>query len=155
MAYQVFTELFAASILLGDTSQPQTGFQLRRTRTRKIPSRPTTKKSSTSQPGTASCNKVGSSIKSEASGPHLSTSRSFQSTMPSSTTSMDSGMKYTKTGRISKAQKGVRGAHTCECGKVSFVNLLHEFRIPCICSSSYVANSAYSESSTRKNLLSS
>jgi hypothetical protein len=127
MADQASTVPFVESISLGESSQPQTTIQLRRTRKRKISSRPGTKESA-SHRDTVSHNEFGLAVKSEVSGPHSSTSRVFpQSTMPSSTTSVNSGIlspRYTKTGRISKAQKGVRGAHSCGCGKVSLIHLL-------------------------------
>lgn len=127
MADQAITTPFTESISPSELSQPHTAFQLRRTRNCKVPSRPGTKKSS-SHRDTVSHIQLGSSIELEASGPHRSTSIvSLQSTMPSSTTSVNSGIlspKYTKTGRVSKAQKGVRGAHSCGCGKVSLINLL-------------------------------
>lgn len=125
MACQALAEPFAASISLGDTSQPQTAFHLRRSRARKNPLRPSPKKLSTSPRDTLSHSKFGLTIKFEALGTHQSTSE--LSTMPSSTSSIDSGMRYTKTGRVSKAQKGLRGAHTCVCGKVSLFNLVHQF----------------------------
>src|ERR1700712_2887271 len=119
MADQATTELLAESISPGESSQPQTTLQLRRTRTRKVPAQSNSKKSS-SHRDTVSHNQLDSAIKSEASGPHRSASIvSPQSTMPSSTTSVNSGIlsaRYTKTGRISKAQKGVKGAHICGCG---------------------------------------
>lgn len=126
MACQVLTETLAASISFGSTSQPHAALKLRRTRTRKTPSRSSPENLSTPQRDTASHKKVDLSIKLEALGPHRSISTSLQSTTSSSTTSMDSGMRLTKTGRISKAQKGVRGAHSCGCGKVSLLNLLHQ-----------------------------
>ncbi|KAF2435485.1 hypothetical protein EJ08DRAFT_692732 [Tothia fuscella] len=65
--------------------------------------------------------------------------------MPSSDTSVQSSLtapKYTKTGRVSKAQKGVQGAHRCVCGKVySRAEHLrrhkqnHETQLPCPLSS--------------------
>ena len=129
MADQASTVPFVESISLGESSQPQTIIQLRRTRNRKVPTRPGTKILSLSHRDTVSHIQLGSSVKIEASGPHRSTSIvSLQSTMPSSTTSVNSGIlsaRYTKTGRISKAQKGVKGAHSCGCGKVSLINLLH------------------------------
>lgn len=36
------------------------------------------------------------------------------------------GITYTKNGRISKAKKGVKGAHACACGKVSLRGAVHE-----------------------------
>jgi hypothetical protein len=62
------------------------------------------------------------SIRSNSSGPHRSRSRNRQPKMPSASSSAQSGLtspKFTKTGRISKAKKGVKGAHVCICGKVS------------------------------------
>jgi hypothetical protein len=143
MADQATTELLAESISPGESSQPQTTLQLRRTRTRKVPTQPNTKKSS-SHRDTVSHHQLGSSIKSEASGPHRSASIvSLQSMMPSSTISVNSGIlspKYTKTGRISKAQKGVRGAHVCGCGRVSFISIYCALsRISCIFLPSYIA----------------
>jgi len=47
--------------------------------------------------------------------------------MPSSDTSSLSGLaspRFTKTGRVSKAKKGLRGAHICTCGKVSLASSL-------------------------------
>jgi hypothetical protein len=63
------------------------------------------------------------SVKSESSGPKTSaSSQRLSPRMPSSDTSARSSLtspRYTKTGRVSKAKKGVRGAHVCVCGKVS------------------------------------
>jgi hypothetical protein len=71
------------------------------------------------------------SVRSDSSGPHQRESRKRPPTMPSSSTSTHSGLlspKFTKTGRVSKAKKGVKGAHVCTCGKVSVSsNLLHMF----------------------------
>ncbi|TID26755.1 hypothetical protein E6O75_ATG01248 [Venturia nashicola] len=65
MASQVLTEPFAASISLGGTSQPQTAFPLRCSRSRKIPSPPSTKKLSQSQRDTVSHNNFGHTLKFE------------------------------------------------------------------------------------------
>jgi hypothetical protein len=47
--------------------------------------------------------------------------------MPSgaSLLSVGNGPKLTKTGRVSKARKGVKGAHHCGCGKVCTPSLHH------------------------------
>lgn len=47
-------------------------------------------------------------------------SRTRSDEMPSgdSLSSVGNGPKLTKTGRVSKARKGVKGAHRCACGKV-------------------------------------
>lgn len=64
-----------------------------------------------------------SSVKTESSGLHTGASSKRPSPkMPSSDTSAQSSLtspRYTKTGRVSKAKKGIRGAHVCVCGKVS------------------------------------
>jgi hypothetical protein len=124
MADHTAIEPLAESISPGESSQPQATLQLRRNRTRKVPLHPDTQKSS-SRRDTVPHNQVGPSMKSDASGPHRSVSIvSLQPNMPSSTTSVNSAIlspRFTKTGRISKAQKGLRGAHACGCGKVSLV----------------------------------
>jgi hypothetical protein len=71
------------------------------------------------------------SIRSDSCGPHRRASRNRPAAMPSSSTSTHSGListKFTKTGRVSKAKKGVKGAHICTCGKVSFPNLIRRFQ---------------------------
>lgn len=59
----------------------------------------------------------------ETSRAHRSASQSRELlTMASSDSSPLSGLaspKFTRTGRVSKAKKGLRGAHVCTCGKVS------------------------------------
>ena len=51
----------------------------------------------------------------------LPTPKSRSDEMPSgdSISSFGVGPKLTKTGRVSRARKGVKGAHRCGCGKVS------------------------------------
>ena len=60
----------------------------------------------------------------EASGPHTRSSRSDGSTVQRSPspTEMQQEVNYTRTGRISKAKKGLK-VHHCECGRVSKVFL--------------------------------
>jgi len=56
----------------------------------------------------------------EASGPHARSSCGDSSTMQRSPspTEMQQEVNYTRTGRISKAKKGLK-VHHCECGRVS------------------------------------
>ena len=97
--------------------QRQSGLRLRRTRKRPSPNID----SSTSHRKAISHNRPSPSIKSEASGPHQRASRKKRPPkMPASDVSSIMSPKYTKTGRISKAKKGVKGAHICGCGKVCF-----------------------------------
>lgn len=58
----------------------------------------------------------------EASGPHARSSRGDSSTVQRSPspTEMQQEVNYTRTGRISKAKKGLK-VHHCECGRVSYV----------------------------------
>jgi hypothetical protein len=56
-------------------------------------------------------------------GPHSGSSREQSSPMQRSTSptsSMQPDVKYTSTGRISKAKKGLK-VHNCECGRVSIL----------------------------------
>ena len=55
----------------------------------------------------------------EASGPHTRSSRDDMQRSPSPT-EMQQEVNYTRTGRISKAKKGLK-VHHCECGRVSYV----------------------------------
>jgi hypothetical protein len=55
--------------------------------------------------------------------------RSFEMPPGASLLSVTAGPKLTKTGRVSKARKGLRGAHRCGCGKVSFYILIQHLVI--------------------------
>jgi len=60
----------------------------------------------------------------EAAQPRDAASRDHAAIMEHSRRQPSEGsvdVAYTRTGRVSKAKKGKRDAHVCECGKVSFV----------------------------------
>lgn len=83
--------------------------------------------------GTKSTSRRRPGSRKEASfGPHAGSSRGESSTMQRSTSptqmSQETSVHYTRTGRISKAKKGLK-VHHCECGRVCYYPLCASARV--------------------------